>query len=214
MLNDKVDFNIKTIHKGHEKVKYRNITTMKFPFDYVLYQMIICELRPDLVIEIGTDNGGSALYLADLMSLIGNGIVHTIDIVNKINPLLPSATLINNHPRIRRFLQGWQGYDSNLTKGFKKVLIIEDGSHHYKDCLGTMQKFAPIVTKNSYLIVEDSLIEAIEDQATLSFLDGGPLRAIREFLNTNKEFIIDRKYCDFFGKNATANVNGYLKKIA
>jgi cephalosporin hydroxylase len=42
--------------------------------------------------------------------------------------------------------------------------------------------------------------------------EGGPLKAIREFTSVNKNFEIDRKWCDLFGVNATFNVNGYLKK--
>jgi cephalosporin hydroxylase len=43
--------------------------------------------------------------------------------------------------------------------------------------------------------------------------DGGPLRAIEEFLPQNPQFEIDRKWCDFYGYNVTFNPNGYLKKI-
>ena len=46
--------------------------------------MIICEVKPDLVIEIGTNIGGGALYIADLLDSLGKGIVHTIDIVAQV----------------------------------------------------------------------------------------------------------------------------------
>ena len=41
---------------------------------------------------------------------------------------------------------------------------------------------------------------------------GGPIRAVAEFIEKNNNFFVDRKWCDFFGKNATFNVNGFLKK--
>ena len=45
--------------------------------------------------------------------------------------------------------------------------------------------------------------------------DGGPTRAIQEFLNNNQDrFIIDESYCDYYGHNVTWNSNGYLKKIS
>jgi len=44
--------------------------------------------------------------------------------------------------------------------------------------------------------------------------NGGPLAAIKTFLKDNNEFIIDRKWCDFYGVNTTFNVNGYLKKVS
>jgi cephalosporin hydroxylase len=42
--------------------------------------------------------------------------------------------------------------------------------------------------------------------------EGGPLRALAEFLVAHPEFEIDRSYCDFFGHNVTSNVNGYLRR--
>jgi cephalosporin hydroxylase len=184
---------------------YRGIKTVKCPFDYILYQMIICSLKPDLVIEIGTAFGGAALYMADLMNIINHGIVHTIDIIKYTTPI------IEQHSRIKLFTNGWSGYNLNNAKDFSNILIIEDGSHMYEDCIGAINKFSSLVSKGSYLIVEDSIISAVGGDTPFN---GGPLRAIKEFLEINNNFEIDRSYCDFFGKNATFNVNGYLKRIS
>jgi cephalosporin hydroxylase len=202
LKNKEVYFNINSIYLGHHQITYKGVETIKCPFDYVIYQMILNEIKPDLVIEIGTNHGGGALYIADILENIGNGIVHTIDIVPQANKLL------QKHNRIRLFTDGWENYDLNNAKEFNKIIVIEDASHMYKDTLGAMNKFAPIVSKDSYLIVEDGIINKLGIKKEY---DGGPLRAIKEF--KNDDFVIDRKWCDFFGKNATFNVNGYLKKI-
>ncbi len=89
-------------------------------------------------------------------------------------------------------------------------MIIEDGSHTYEDTLGAMNKFGSNVTLNSYLIVEDGIISELKMGKKFN---GGPLRAIDEFLTIHDEFIIDRTLTDMFEKNATFNVNGYLKKV-
>ena len=73
-------FDIMDIYNGHFNVKYRGIPNLKCPFDYVIYQMIVSELKPDLIIDMGTNKGGGTLYLADLMENIGHGMIHTIDI--------------------------------------------------------------------------------------------------------------------------------------
>jgi cephalosporin hydroxylase len=57
--------------------------------------------------------------------------------------------------------------------------------------------------------VEDSVATAM---GYAHIYDGGPLRAIQEFLPAHPEFEIDRSYCDFFGHNNTWNVNGYLRR--
>ncbi|MEN0054056.1 MAG: CmcI family methyltransferase [Mucilaginibacter sp.] len=202
--DEKIEISVKSISDGHHKVSYKGIKAIRCPFDYVIYQMIICELKPDLVIEIGTNNGGGALYIADLMESIGHGLLHTIDVIKQSDPVLAL------HPRIKLFTDGWENYDTSLAEGYGSVLIIEDSSHTYQNTLAALNKFAPLITKNSYLIVEDGIVNALGFELQYG---GGPLRAIREFLQSNKNFEVDRKWCDLFGKNATFNVNGYLKRL-
>lgn len=202
-IDEQIDFNIESIYQGHRKVTYRGVSARRCPFDYVIYQMILSELRPDLVIEIGTSFGGGALYLADLLTVIGGGIVHTIDIHDK------ASDIVKTHPRITLFTEGWQAYDLNLSSRFDKVLVIDDASHIYEETLGAMRKFAPAVSPNSYLIVEDGIATELGMGQRHS---GGPLRAINDFLATNSDFYIDEHWTDFFGHNATFNIKGYLRR--
>lgn len=197
-------FDVNTVYTGHHRVTYRGVKAIRCPFDYVLYQMILCEVKPDLVIEIGTNIGGGALYLADLMQIIGKGILHTIDIKPQADAMLSS------HSRIKLFTDGWAGYDLKEAGAFDRILVIEDGSHTYQDTLGALRKFGPLVSRDSYLIVEDGIINELGMEREYA---GGPLKAIREWLPEHPEFQVDRTWCDFFGTNATFNVNGYLKRI-
>jgi cephalosporin hydroxylase len=202
---ERVDFNLSSIYEGHYNVTYRGITTPRSPFDYLLYQMIIHEIKPDLIIEIGTLNGGSSYYMSDLLELIGKGIIHTIDISKNHNPIL------DHNNRIEFFYNGWQGYDIKRAEGYKKILVIDDGSHKYDDTYKALLKFSPLVSVNSYYIVEDGIVNALGISKNFK---GGPLKAIKEFLKNNHNFSIDRKWCDFFGKNATFNVNGFIKRTS
>lgn len=204
LKDKKINLSVKSIYKGHFSVTYRGVPALRCPFDFVIYQMIVSKIRPDLVMEIGTYNGGSALYLADLMNNIGHGLVHTIDIKNQAHEL------VQEHPRITMFTEGWEKYDIKEATKFSTVLVIEDGTHVYEDTLGALNKFAPLVTLGSYLIVEDGIVDELGISKDFR---GGPLKAINEFLRTNQHFMIDRYWCDFFGENATFNVNGYLRKI-
>ena len=197
-------FNLKTIYNGHYNVTYRGIPMLKNPFDYVLYQMLINDIKPDLIIEIGSYNGASALYYSDILDLIGNGIVHSIDIEDHVHQLAKQKS------NIKFFTTGYQNYDLNNAKEFNKIMVIDDGSHYYEDVLKALNKFSVLININSYYIVEDGVVSAL---GMKNKFNGGPLKAIDEFLKNNKNFIIDRKYCYFFGKNATFNVNGFLKRI-
>ena len=202
-LNTDVEIGLAGIDAGHHKVQYRGIPCAKSPFDYVLYQMILMDVKPDLIIEIGANEGGSALYLADLMELTGAGTIHAIDIADRVHPLARS------HSRIQFFTEGWEAYNIDLAKDFKKVLVIEDSSHTYENTLAVLKRFAPLVTNGSYLIVEDGIIDALGRSEEFN---GGPVRAIKEFLPAHPEFHLDTNWSDFFGKNTTFNPIGYLKK--
>lgn len=192
------------IYEGHFKTTYRSLPMLKCPFDYVMYQMIVSKVQPDLIIEIGTNAGGTTLYLADILTSLGNGEIHTIDIEDRIDPIARA------HPRVTFFNGGWKKYDLSRTKKFSKILVIDDASHQFKDTLDAMNVFSAIVSPESYLIIEDGIVTQLKRDAPL---DGGPLRAIEKFLETNKQFSIDTSYCNMFGKNATFNTKGYLKKI-
>ncbi|MCX6188614.1 MAG: CmcI family methyltransferase [Bacteroidetes bacterium] len=201
---EEVKISVQSIYEGHHQVSYKGIKAIRCPFDYVIFQMIIFEIKPDLVIEIGTNTGGGALYIADLLDGNGKGILHTIDIIDQVDPK------VKEHNRIEFFTEGWENYELERTKGFEKILIIEDASHLYKDSIGILNKFHKIISKDSYFIIEDGIINELDLEMQY---EGGPLKAIREFLPSHPEFSIDRRWCDLFGKNATFNVNGYLKRI-
>jgi FkbM family methyltransferase len=200
------NINLIDMYNGHFGVTYKGVPYLKAPMDYVLYQMIIMLIKPDLIIEVGTLKGGGALYYADLLELIGNGEVHTINLNSEIED-----SKVSEHSRIKFFYGGYENYNiEQNTKGFKKILIIDDASHSYEDVLKTLNKFHSIVSKDSYFIIEDGVVSfnGLENN-----FNGGPRRAIEEFLQTNDNFIIDRSLCDFFGTNATFNPDGYLKRI-
>ena len=203
-MDNTVNFNLNTICDGHHKVTYRGVKAIRCPFDYVLYQMVISKVKPDLIIEVGTNAGGGSLYFSDLQQLNGGGMLHTMDIIDMV-----TDEKVKNNPNIKRFLGGYQNYDLKNTKGFNNILVIDDGSHTYSDVKESLKKFNHLTPKNSYFIVEDGIL----DELGYSGYGGGPLKAIEGFLSKNNDFVIDRELCDLFGKNATFNVNGFLKKI-
>jgi cephalosporin hydroxylase len=211
MINEQ-NFNLQTIYgdpvkwTGHFNVTYKGVPSLKCPFDYTLYQMLIMDIEPDLIIEIGTYKGGGALYYADLLYLLGgNRRVHTINITDEIESIK-----VRNHPQIDFFTDGFENYDLGLANKYNRVLVIDDGSHQYRDVMKSLEIFSDVVTENSYFIVEDSIMTQMGFDNSAG---GGPTKAIKDFLEKDSRYVIDRQYCDFFGLNATFNPNGYLKKV-
>jgi cephalosporin hydroxylase len=89
-------------------------------------------------------------------------------------------------------------------------LVIDDGSHHSVDVLNAFNKFKSLVTLDSYYIIEDGVLSDLGYNSTYG---GGPLKVMDDIIENNKDFTVDRKWCDFYGENATFNPNGYLKRI-
>ena len=88
-------------------------------------------------------------------------------------------------------------------------MVIDDGSHHAHEVLDAFNKFKSVVTLGSYYIIEDGVLSDLGYNSTYG---GGPLQVMDEIIVNNQDFTVDRKWCDFYGENATFNPNGYLKR--
>lgn len=173
--------------QGIKKETYRNVLCLKDPTFLVCYQMLISLIRPTVIIEVGTCRGGAALYYADFLELLGGErMVHTIDIWNEVAPE------IFEHPRIVFHPYGHDTFDLSFIKPTDRVLVIEDSAHTYENTLDVLKKFHGVVTANSYLIVEDTACEG-------EIFNGGPMRAVQEFLPNHPDFVRDKRWETFFG---------------
>lgn len=127
----------------------------KLPSDLFLYQEIIYELKPDLIIECGTFYGGSALYLASILDLIGKGHVLTIDVFPQ--PNRPS------HDRITYLTASSVSVTAvqkilSMRKPDDVILVILDSDHSKEHVAKELLLYKSIVTTGSYIIVEDTSI--------------------------------------------------------
>lgn len=155
-------------------------------------QEAIAEIKPALLIETGTNRGGSALFYAHLMDLLGTGRVVTVDIV-KLHEL--------EHPRID-FLVG-SSTDPAIVEQVREraaaadgpVMVILDGNHARDHVAEELELYAPFVTPGSVLLSQDGVI----DQFAM-FADSrpGPLPANEDFLTRHPEFEHDRERNDRF----------------
>jgi cephalosporin hydroxylase len=183
---------------------YFGIPALKSPIDSWIYQEILFEIKPDIIVEIGNMYGGSALFLAHICDLIGSGKVLGLDLSHA-----NIHELVKKHPRITLI----EGDACNNLEQVKaricqndKVLIIEDSSHTYENTLNVLRLYSSIVTRGSYFIVEDSICHHGLDVGP----DPGPFEAIEAFLKECDDFEIDRSKEPFL---ITWNPKGYLRKI-
>lgn len=178
----------------------------KCPLDLWIYQEIIFEIKPDLIIESGTYHGGSALFFAHMLDVIGKGEVVTIDVDR-----MPDMPV---HDRIK-YLEGSSISDevvakiSESAKGKKTVMVFLDSDHKKEHVIQELNIYHKFVTPGSYLIVEDSNLNGHPIYTGFG-VGPGPMEAIEEFLPSHPEFQIDKSREKFL---LTFNPNGFLKKL-
>jgi cephalosporin hydroxylase len=176
----------------------------KCPLDLWIYQEIIHEVKPDVIIECGTFQGGSALFFANICDLVGNGRVLTIDIREyekrpkheRVTFLVGSSTSEEIVKKVR-----------NLVEQDERVMVVLDSDHSMHHVLNEMRIYGEFVTPGSYLIVEDTNING---HPVRPQYDPGPMGAVRIFLKENEAFAVDAVQEKFY---LTFNPNGYLKRI-
>lgn len=173
---------------------------IQFPQDIMAMQEIIWNIRPDLIIETGIAHGGSIIFYASLLELLGNGMVVGIDIDIREH----NRAAIEQHPFYRRIkmIEG-SSTDENviqqineLASDQKKIMVILDSNHTHEHVLKELEAYSPLVSLNSYLVVFDTLVEDLPDEL---FTDrpwgkgNNPKTAVWEFLRNNDQFKIDKE---------------------
>lgn len=178
------------------------VPAQKCPLDLFVYQEILFATRPAVIVETGTAAGGSALYLASLCDLLGQGEVITVDIVDVCQA---------RHPRITRLL-GSSTDPAVVAQVHERVagrpaLVILDSDHTRDHVLGELAAYSPLVPLGGFLIVEDSNIHG----HPVGWQYGpGPTEALGEFLRARDDFVVDRA-CE--RHLVTFNPGGYLRRV-
>ena len=208
----------KSVHERHEQffhdliAKTGNFGSLKWLgqpiwqniLDLWTIQETIAEIRPALLIEAGTNRGGSSLFFAHLFDLLGTGNVLTIDVERyhnivhpRIDYLLGDSVSNTVFDAVRQTAAGVSG----------PVMVILDSNHSCEHVARELHLYAPLVTPGSYCLVQDGVIDTLP-----VFQAGrpGPLPAIEQFLKKNIDFEIDHERCERF--LISHHPKGWLKR--
>lgn len=190
---------------------------IQYPQDMIAMQEIIWDVKPDIIIETGIAHGGSLIYYASLLELIGHGEVLGIDIEIRSH----NRAAIEAHPMFKRIrlLEG-SSTAPDIVEQVKKAakdkraLVVLDSNHTHEHVLAELEVYAPLVSVDSYCVVMDTVVE---DMPENFFPDrpwgkgNNPKTAVWEFLKTHPEFEIDKSIEHKL--LITAAPNGYLRRV-
>lgn len=180
-------------------LKWRGVLIRKNPMDLMAYQEILWETRPTLIVETGTQCGGSARFLRDMMDLVcmrqpGIAVdnmcqVISIDVdhsklqiaddleeggFDQLVLFRGSSTGEMAFQKVQDLLSAQ--YAAGITP---RVMVILDSDHSFAHVAAEMDLYAPLVTEGQYLIVEDTNVNGHPVLPTHGL---GPYEAVEAFL--------------------------------
>ncbi|MEM3192183.1 MAG: CmcI family methyltransferase [Candidatus Parvarchaeota archaeon] len=176
------------------QIKWLGVSVLENPMDMWVLQEIIYETKPDFIIETGTNAGGSALFFASVLDLLGNnGKVITIDIDDKCEI---------NHPRVTKIIGSSTSEETlkrigQLVRG-QRCMVFLDSAHFKEHVLKEMESYKAFVARGCYMVVADTninghpVLPGYSETSGGKIYRGGPMEAVREFLTRNSDFVPDK----------------------
>jgi cephalosporin hydroxylase len=190
---------------------------LQYPTDMFAIAELIWKLKPDIIIETGIAMGGSTVFYASMLEMIGGiGRVLAIDIDVRDH----THKALDKHPMAKRIIVNqsdsvadWVVAEAKAISTGMKTMVILDSNHTEEHVLAELKAYSPLVTVGSYIIVMDTDIETWADDLPDRpwGIGNNPMTAVKKFMKGNKEFIIDK---DVETQTLiTAASNGFLKRV-
>ena len=170
---------------------------IKFPSDLMAMQKLLYRCKPEVLVEIGTQNGGSALFFS---AFVEN--VVTVDIAGAPNrPVSPRITYLTGDSASRELFDRVKA-----LVGARRCSVVIDGNHHGEHVDKELPLYAPLVSPGQALILEDTLVDVLNFRKFRA--GGGPLRSIMKYLPAHPEFELAKDVEPY----VTTNFFGYWVK--
>lgn len=208
-----------TQHKYAYNFTWMGRPIIQLPQDMIAMQEIIWRVQPDLIIETGIAHGGSLVYYASLLELLGGDrLVVGVDVDIRAH----NRAALETHPMIKRIrmIEG-SSIDpqvvrqvADFAKDRTRVLVTLDSNHTHEHVRAELELYSPFVTRDSYMVVFDTVVE---DMPKSLFPDrpwgpgNNPKTAVWDFLKSTDRFEIDRELESKL--LLTVAPDGYLKCV-
>jgi cephalosporin hydroxylase len=148
--------------------RWLGVPIIQMPSDIVALQEIVWEARPQVIVETGVARGGSVIFHASMLELLGEGIVVGVDI--DIRPHARDAIEGHDLARRVRLVEG-SSIDPGVVEEVRglvpdagRVMVVLDSDHTHDHVLSELRLYGPLVTPGQFLVVSDTVVEFIPPQ--------------------------------------------------
>jgi len=221
-------------HKYSYHFEYLGRPIIQYPQDVIAMQELIWKIKPDLIIETGIAHGGSLIFSASMLANLD--YCDAIEQGTMLDPKAPQRCVlgldidirehnreaIEAHPMSNRIdmIQGSSidpeviAQVHEIANGYERVLVCLDSNHTHEHVLAELEAYAPLVSKDSYCVVFDTVVE---DMPSDMFPDrpwgpgDNPKTAVWEYLKKHPEFEIDKQMDHKLLISVAPD--GYLKRV-
>lgn len=212
-------FNASCRHRYSYHFTWLGLPVIQYPQDLIAMQEIIWRTRPELIVETGIARGGSLVFFASMLEMLGSaGRVVGVDVDIREH----NRAAIERHPLSKRIamLDG-SSIDAAIVeevraiaRTIRSILVVLDSNHTHAHVLRELELYSPLVRKGNYLIVMDTVVESLPAEL---FADrpwgpgNNPRTAVKAFLKDNDRFRLDEEIENKL--LLTVAPGGYLKCV-
>lgn len=136
---------------------------IQMPADVMATQEAIWATRPDVIVEAGVARGGSVVFMASMLKLLGgDGFVIGVDVDIRAH----NRDTIEKSPMADRIrLVEGSSIDPEtvarvraMIPGGARVMVVLDSNHARDHVLAECRAYGPMVTSGCYLVVADTVV--------------------------------------------------------
>ena len=189
---------------------------LQWPTDLMVLQEIIFEQRPRVIVETGTHRGGSTIYYACLLRLLGGGKVVSVDIeiadgvraAIEASPFADMITLVQGDSKSPEVVRGI----GEAVGDERNALVELDSDHCRSHVAAELRAYCGFVPVGGYLIAMDTICHDLWDlpQGSPRWKDDNALQAVEDFLREHPEFEADRSREKLL---VTFSPGGFLRRV-
>ncbi len=182
---------------------WMGVPIIQRPADMAALQEVIFETKPDVIVETGVARGGSVVYQAALLQMIGkkDGIVIGVDIDIRAH----NRDTIEKHimaPHIR-LIEGSSIAPETVEKvralipPGAKTMVVLDSNHARDHVLAELRAYSPLVSPGQFLITADTILGYFKPEQAPTYYSqllvkgDEPLAAVEAFLKETDAFVVD-----------------------